>query len=302
MSNTTNMICNDGCDLSINIKEIEKVYDALSTKIYIDMDKQYKEGKISGPKYADTWKDIMATVINNAISGVVALQSKETTADRAVKYEDIDSSQAKTTRDDELADKSMEVSDADISLKTEQEAEIGKKSLREECLSESECELKEAQEQEVKVKYTQLNESFKAVGPKTLGYNWGYKTIDEYDYVILIEEHDDEGKMDYENAKLIAEADLIGAKEKAEDIKNGDDAGVGSLYAQNILTASAQEALYERQKTGFSDNARQKVLDSQLSAWSVAYNNLESWTLPLSVQDTAIDDAVTAVNAGMGTD
>ncbi len=99
-----------------------------------------------------------------------------------------------------------------------------------------------------------------------------------------------------------AEKDLIEAKELAEDIKNGIETGVGSLYAQNILTAKAQEALYVRQKTGFSDNARQKVLDSQLSAWSVAYNNLESWTLPLAVQDDAIDDAVTTVNNNMGTD
>ncbi len=99
-----------------------------------------------------------------------------------------------------------------------------------------------------------------------------------------------------------AEKDLIEAKELAEDIKNGIETGVGSLYAQNILTAKAQEALYVRQKTGFSDNARQKVLDSQLSAWSVAYNNLESWTLPSSVEHASIDAAVATVNNQMGTD
>ncbi len=234
--------CNQECVVKVDTEQVIEIYDSLSDKVYQDLDKQYKEKKISGATYAAIYSDLMKQVIDGSLNAVVSLQSKETSMDRCVKQSQCDATEAKTVRDDAVSNKSMEVSDKDIELKTEQITSSQNKTENETCIATSTC-----------------------------------------------------GKND-------AEKDLIEAKEKAEDIKNGDDAGNGSLYRQNISTAYAQEMLYGRQKAGFSDNARQKVLDSQLSAWSVAYNNLESWTLPTSVQDASIDAAVATVNTQMGTD
>ncbi len=258
MSDTTTMICNDGCDLHINIEEIEKIYDALSAKIYIDMDKQYREGKISGPKYADTWKDIMAAVINNAISGVVALQGKETTADRAVKYESIDSSQSKTERDDELADENIDSSQA----KTERDDELADKEI-------------EVKQEQIDASEVKSNNETALATTKQL--------------------------VDIANEELInANEELTKAKEKAEDIKNGDDPGAGSLYEKNIAVLGAQELLYDRQKTGFDDNARQKILNSQISAWSITYKDGALITVPDGVMKNAIDASIDSTNENLG--
>lgn len=190
-SNNTNVVeavladdpCDDVCKVEINISEIEKVYGSLSTLVYTDMDKQYKEGKFNGATYADTWAKLMSSVISGALQAVVSLQNKETAADRALKYANVDNTEGKT----------------------ENEA----------CLAESQCAL---------------------------------------------------------NA----------AKTKAEDIKNGDAPDGTSIYGYNKEVLQAQDNLYVRQRMGFDDNARQKIMDSQFSTYSILFQDLglDSETMP----------------------
>jgi len=91
--------------IKIDVEEVKNLYTELSTLVYGDMDKQYKEGKIHGPDYANTWAALMQGVISGALQSVVALQSKETELDRCVKREQCAASKAKTVRDDMLAQK-----------------------------------------------------------------------------------------------------------------------------------------------------------------------------------------------------
>ena len=96
---------------------------------------------------------------------------------------------------------------------------------------------------------------------------------------------------------------LNNAKEKAESIKNGDTADGTSLYGYNKDVLQKQSDLYVRQRQGFSDNARQKVLDSQISAWSIVWKEGSAVIeVPSSVNNTKIDLAVDNVNNNMGTD
>ena len=194
-------ICLDECQVKINIEDVEVIYDSLSKKIYVDMDKQYKEGKMNGATYAETWAKLMAAVVSGSLNAVVSLQNKETAADRAVKGEQVASSIAKTDN--------------------------------ETCIAASTCAL---------------------------------------------------------NA----------AKTKAEDIKNGDEADGTSLYGYNKNTLQAQKSLYERQKTGFDDNARQKLLDSQINAWSITFTDGSLITVPDQVTGVEVDKAVKFVKDGIG--
>lgn len=104
--------------IQIDVEQVKELYDSLSAKIYADMDKQYKEKKISGATYATTWAALMQGVISGSLQAVVSLQTKETDADRC--------------------------------LKEAQCEEIAKKSAREECLAQAECKLKATQENEIK--------------------------------------------------------------------------------------------------------------------------------------------------------
>ncbi len=121
--------------LKIDVNEVKKLYGALSELVYKDMDTQYREKKINGATYADTWAKLMDAVVGGAMNTVAQLQMKETPADICVKEEQCTSSQATTVRNDELADSNIE--------------ETNKKSLREECLSTAECALKDEQTKKV---------------------------------------------------------------------------------------------------------------------------------------------------------
>ena len=146
------MICNDECKLEIDIDTIEDIYDSLSNKIYADMDKQYKEGKLNGATHATTWATLMQSVISSAIGAAVSLQTKESAMDRCVKQEQCDSSKATTARNDMLAnkdievkDKDIEVKDKDIEVKNEQITSSNIKSTNETCIATAECSVKNEQ-------------------------------------------------------------------------------------------------------------------------------------------------------------
>ena len=195
--------CADVCPITIELGEVERIYDSLSSKIYTDMDKQYKEGKFNGPTYAETWAKLMSSVIGGALQAVVSLQNKETTADRAVKYESIEASKVKSKNDT--------------------------------CMAEASCSLSEA-------------------------------------------------------------------KEKAEDIKNGDEIADESLYGNNIKMVKSQTSLYYRQAKGFDDNQRQKYLDSLTGPFAILFQDLDDTSdqRPVCLQDVGIQSAANSVAGNMG--
>ena len=205
----------------VDMDQVKEIYTELSNLVYADMDKQYKEGKISGPTYSETWKELMKATIVGSLNSVVSLVNKETEADRCVKRSTCDKNKEemrlldlKTTKDMLLTDSKIVESKANVTLTN------ANKLLTDQKVLESKAQVTIAKD------------------------------------------------------KSVAEIKLIGAKTKAEDIKNGTLPGVGSLYEQNILVLKAQDALYQRQKIGFDDNARQKVMDSALSSFSIMFQDL----------------------------
>lgn len=165
--------------VKIDLDQISDLYDLMAEKVYADMDKQYKEGKINGATYADTWAKLMDSVIAGSIQAIVSLQSKETDADR--------------------------------------------------CLKQTECETKK-----------QLADS----------------------------------------RVLVDQAQI----EKLEcDCRNSTD-----LKTAEVGLKDKQGQLYERQKQGFDDNARQKLYDAQMTAWSMVYADTDLTTITPSISDNEI--------------
>jgi hypothetical protein len=116
---------------TLDIEQVSEVYKTMAELVYADMDKQYKEKKINGATYAETWAKLMSAVISGSLSTVAQLQMDETEMDRCVKQSQCDVNQAK-----------VEESKATIE-------EIKKKSKREECLAQAECNLKASQKSKV---------------------------------------------------------------------------------------------------------------------------------------------------------
>ena len=223
----------NACVVEIDINQVNKIYESMSSLVYADMDKQYKENKISGTTYAETYAKLMDSVVSGALQAVVAIQNKETDADRCVKQaqcelsekqkllieEQIDASEAKTANENKVA--------------TENVASSQTKTANETCIATSTCSL---------------------------------------------------------NA----------SKQKAEDIKNGDAADGTSLYGYNKDVLQKQSELYVRQKLGFDDNARQKLLETQMSAWSIVWKEGSVITIPCGVTKEGIDTSLDNVNNNIG--
>ena len=60
--------------VTIDIQQVEELYDSLSLKIYNDMDKQYKENKIHGAAYHTAWVELMKAVVSGVMTTVASLQ------------------------------------------------------------------------------------------------------------------------------------------------------------------------------------------------------------------------------------
>ncbi len=175
------------CNVCVDSDEIVELYQKLRTEVKSDLDEQYDKGRINGTYYVDVYAKLMDRVIGASVQAIIDLQTKETEADRAVKYSTVD------------------VNDSKISLNAAQENKLA-------------C--------------------------------------------------------DCCNASKLADADVI-------------------LKAQ-------QGALYDRQRQGFDDNARQKLFDSQLNSWAMVFADtaLEEVVAPTNEQQ--ICETYNAVKAGLG--
>ncbi len=117
--------------IELDLDQVKELYTAMSELVYEDMDIQYKQKKINGSTYADTWAKLMDAVVAGSMNTIAQLQMKETEADICVKQSQCD-----------LNSKQQEKIDSDID-------ETARKSAREECLATAECELKDTQKEKV---------------------------------------------------------------------------------------------------------------------------------------------------------
>lgn len=59
----------------------------------------------------------------------------------------------------------------------------------------------------------------------------------------------------------------------------------------------AQKELYKRQKAGFDDNKYQKILDAQLSAWGVTFQDTDTTFIPTQLQQAGFTESFNSVRA-----
>lgn len=95
--------CDDACLISLDQTQLSEIYDTLNLKVRTDLQADYDCGKINGATFADTWAKMMSPAIGHIMTAMVALATKETAADRAVKYAQV-----------EVSESQVEVNDAKI--------------------------------------------------------------------------------------------------------------------------------------------------------------------------------------------
>ncbi|MCD6435258.1 MAG: hypothetical protein J7L15_02540 [Clostridiales bacterium] len=100
--------------------------------------------------------------------------------------------------------------------------------------------------------------------------------------------------------KTDEEIKLVAAKTKAEDIKNGDKPDGLSLYGYNKKVLDAQDKLYQRQKAGFNDNARQKLYDSSVSTYGIIFQDASLTQVAPPFTDASLQSLFTSVESKIG--
>ena len=76
-------------------------------------------------------------------------------------------------------------------------------------------------------------------------------------------------------------------------VANEEDKLVTAAKQRDVLTA--QEALYKRQKAGFDDNKQQKILDSQMNAWGITFQDTDTTFIPDQISQPEFDISFDAV-------
>ncbi len=66
-----------------------------------------------------------------------------------------------------------------------------------------------------------------------------------------------------------------------------------AVKQRDVLTA--QELLYKRQKAGFDDNKYQKILDTQMNAWGITFQDTDTTFIPDQISQTEFNTSMTAV-------
>lgn len=59
----------------------------------------------------------------------------------------------------------------------------------------------------------------------------------------------------------------------------------------------AQKELYKRQKAGFDDNKHQKILEAQLNAWGITFQDTDTTFLPSQLNQAGFTESFNAVRA-----
>ena len=77
--------CTDPCPLDLDVTQIVEIYNELNDVIKIELQDMYDCKKINGATYAQMWLQAAGGIIQSAVSGVIAFQTKETFWDRKLK-------------------------------------------------------------------------------------------------------------------------------------------------------------------------------------------------------------------------
>jgi len=76
-------------------------------------------------------------------------------------------------------------------------------------------------------------------------------------------------------------------------VANEEDKLVTAAKQRDVL--AAQEALYKRQKAGFDDNKHQKILETQMNAWGITFQDTDTTFIPSQIGQTEFDTSFNAV-------
>jgi len=82
--------CEDVCIPQLDITQFEDIYNTLDDKVTKRLQEDYDCKKINGATYAATWAAMMNPAVGHILNAIVALQNKETAADRCVKLANCD--------------------------------------------------------------------------------------------------------------------------------------------------------------------------------------------------------------------
>jgi len=83
----------------------------------------------------------------------------------------------------------------------------------------------------------------------------------------------------------------------AEGKAGAEAAEVAENAAKQREVLQAQKELYKRQKAGFDDNKHQKILDSQLNAWGITFQDTDTTFLPTQLNQAGFTTSFDAVRA-----
>lgn len=83
----------------------------------------------------------------------------------------------------------------------------------------------------------------------------------------------------------------------AEGKAGAEAAEVAENAAKQREVLQAQKELYKRQKAGFDDNKHQKILDAQLSAWGITFQDTDTTFLPSQLNQAGFTTSFDAVRA-----
>lgn len=83
-----------------------------------------------------------------------------------------------------------------------------------------------------------------------------------------------------QSIKFVLEKDNAGLKAKVTE-KNSD-------------VLAAQESLYKRQEAGFDDNKYQKILETQMNAWNITFQDTDTTFIPNQIGQDGFDTAFLA--------
>jgi len=132
-------------EVKIDTEQVSQLYRVMSNLVYEDLDKQYKEGKISGATYAETWAKLMDSVVAGSMNTIANIQMRETPSDRTLK-------QTQQQREE----KNIE--------------EIDKESARKDCINEKNCEHVSAQTDLVKEQKAAIEYDLSHLKPKEVEF------------------------------------------------------------------------------------------------------------------------------------
>ena len=88
------------------------------------------------------------------------------------------------------------------------------------------------------------------------------------------------------------------AKTQAETVKTqAETVEVAPNAHKQREVLQAQKELYKRQKAGFDDNKHQKILDAQLNAWGITFQDTDTTFIPTQLQQAGFTTSFDAVRA-----